>query len=72
MSTKDKIYSLIDDCTEEQLLQLLSLLESQKEAEDDAFCQQLLQEYFDENDQNTTDFVSLEDVASELGIKHGG
>lgn len=49
MSTKEKIYSMIDGFTEEQLQGLLTMLTGYNkiiaEAEDDAYCEALYREY---------------------------
>ena len=69
MSTKEKIYNLIDGLSEEQLNGLLTMLTGYtkiiEEAEDDAFCLELYKEA--ENDIDD-DSKSVEDFAAELGI----
>ena len=73
MSTKEKIYSLIDGFTEEQLSQVLAMLGSvksmlQSEAEDDEYCRKLLDDYRNDPDPDKTDSLPLEVFAAELGI----
>lgn len=69
MSTKEKIYSMIDGFTEEQLQGLLTMLTGYNkiiaEAEDDAFCAKLYEEA--KND-DRSDAVSAENFARELGV----
>lgn len=68
MSTKEKIYQLIDSLSEEQLNGLLTMLtgyaEIVDEARDDAFCAKLYEEARDDDD----DAVSVEELAEDLGI----
>lgn len=72
MSTKEKIFSLIDDFTEEQLEDLLTMLQSLKhivtDAEDDAYCKKLYDEYKNDTTANHSDNMNIEDFADELGI----
>ena len=73
MSTKEKIYSLIDGFTEEQLAQVLAMLGSvknmlQSEQEDDEYCHKLLEDYRNDTDPDKTESVPLETFARELGI----
>ncbi len=73
MSTKEKIYSLIDGFTEEQLAQVLAMLGSvknmlQSEQEDDEYCHKLLEDYRNDTDADKTESVPLETFARELGI----
>lgn len=73
MSTKEKIYSLIDGFTEEQLAQVLAMLGSvknmlQSEQEDDEYCYKLLEDYRNDTDPDKTESVPLETFAKELGI----
>lgn len=71
MSTKEKIISIINGFSEEQLNNVLTMLESLKnivaEAEDDAYCNKLYNEY-KSNPDDTSDNISIEDFASELGV----
>lgn len=68
MSTKDKIYQIIDGLSEEQLNGLLTMLTGYtkvvEEAQDDAFCAKLYEETRDDDD----DAVSVEEFAKDLGI----
>lgn len=73
MSTKEMIYNMIDGFSEEQLVQVCALLASVKkmlneEAEDDAFCQKMLDDYRSDADPQKHDSVTLDEFAKELGI----
>lgn len=72
MSTKEKIFNLIDDFTEEQLEDLLSMLQSLKhivtDAEDDAYCKKLYDEYKNDTTVDSSENMNIEDFADELGI----
>ena len=71
MSAKEKIINLINDFSEEQLEELLTMLQSLRhivdDAEDDGYCQKLYDEYKN-NPSDSSENVSLEDFANELGI----
>ncbi len=73
MSTKEMIYSMIEEFTDEQLKQVFTMLTSVKkmldaEAEDDAFCQKLLDDYLSDPDPDKHDSISIEELAAELEI----
>ncbi len=72
MSTKEMIYQLINDFSEEQLKDLLTMLKSLKsivsDAEDEAYCTKLYDEYKNDTSPDKNDSMSIEDFASELGI----
>lgn len=72
MSTKEMIYQLINDFSEEQLKDLLTMLQSLKsivtDAEDEAYCVKLYDEYENDISPDKNDSMSIEDFASELGI----
>lgn len=74
MSTKEMIYQLINDFSDEQLEELLKMLQSLKhivsDAEDDAYCAKLYDEY-SSNPDDKSDNASIEDFADELGISLG-
>lgn len=69
MSTKERIYHLIDGLNEEQLNGLLTMLTGYTqiiaEAEDDAYCAKL---YRDAKEDEGGETTSVEDFAKELGI----
>lgn len=73
MSTKEKIFNLIDGFTEEQLEDLLTMLQSLKhivtDAEDDAYCKKLYAEYKNDTSADSSDNMSIEAFAQELGIE---
>lgn len=76
MSTKEKIYRMIDGFSEEQLVQVFAMLSSVKkmldeEAEDDTFCRGLLENYRNDSDPHKHDSVTLDEFAKELGINLG-
>lgn len=67
MSTKEKIFNLIDGFTEEQLEDLLTMLQSLKhivtDAEDDAYCKKLYDEYKNDTSADSSDNMSIEAFA---------
>ncbi len=76
MSTKEKIYHMIDGFSEEQLVQVFEMLSSVKkmldeEAEDDTFCRGLLENYRNDSDPDKHDSVTLDEFAKELGLNLG-
>ena len=71
MSTKEKIYSIVDALPEYKLAQILIFLQGiqfDDEMEDDLFCEQLYQRYLDDPDPHKHDVISLEDLAAREGI----
>ncbi len=73
MSTKEKIYSIIDSFSDEQLPQIYTMIVSVKnmledEVADDLFCQKLYEEYLNDTDPDKDEYISLEQAANELGI----
>lgn len=73
MSTREMINSMIDGFTDEQLKHILVLLSDVKrmldEADDDAFCEELMRDYLNDTDPEKNDAVSLEEFITELGIE---
>lgn len=73
MSTKEKIFNLINGFTDEQLEDLLTMLQSLKhivtDAEDDAYCKKLYDEYKSDTSADSSDNMSFEAFAQELGIE---
>lgn len=73
MSTKEKIFNLIEDFNEEQLEDLLTMLQSLKhivtDAEDDAYCRKLYKEYKNNATADSSENMNIEDFADELGIE---
>lgn len=69
MSTKEKIYQLIDGLSDEQLNGLLTMLtgyaEIVSDAQDNAYCAKL---YEEAKDDDADGAVSVEDFAKELGL----
>lgn len=72
MSTKEMIYHLIDGFSEAQLKGILTMLEGLQsvvdEAEDDAYCNRLYDNYKATADDNE-ELTELSDFAKELGIE---
>ena len=71
MSTKEKIYSIVDALPEYKLSQLLIFLQGVQfdaDLEDDLFCEQLYQRYLDDPDPHKHDVISLEELAAREGI----
>ena len=66
------IYQLLNDFSEEQLKDILTMLKSLKniveDAEDEAYCVKLYNEYKNDSSDNNEDRMSLENFAEELGI----
>lgn len=70
MSTREKVYDLIDNFTDAELEQVLTMLTSVKkiiaEASDDAYCEELLKDYLNDTSDDKTESISLEKFAGEL------
>ncbi len=75
MSNREKCNLMLDGLTEEQLVKIIELLQDaideMEEAEDDAYCEQLYQDYLNDPDPEKDDFITLEEYAKELGIELG-
>lgn len=73
MSTREIVHSIIDDFTDEQLEQVLTMLNSVKtmvdEANDDMYCEKLLKDYLSDEAPDKHESVTLEQLAGELGIE---
>ena len=71
MSTKEKINSIIDSFSEMQLKNVLSMLENLKalidDAEDEAYCNKLYDDYKADPDTDDGE-IELSTFANELGI----
>ena len=72
MSTREMIINVIDQIPESQLKNVLAMLENVKamveEAEDEAYCSKLYDEYRDSSDDDKTT-VGLKEFAKELGVR---
>lgn len=71
MSTKEQIYNIIEGFSEQQLVQIYTMISSIKEMldeerADDEFCRQMYLDYL--NDPGEDGTVTLEEAARELGI----
>ena len=69
MSTKEKCISILDSFSEAQLVNVLSILQAAQnaieEAEDEAFCASLYEDYLNSEKEEA---VPIESLAAELGI----
>lgn len=74
MSNKEKCLQLINTFDEQQLSTIASMIESFKaaieEAADDAFCNQLYQNYLDDPDPHKHDTVSFDEALKECGLTY--
>jgi len=72
MSNREKCLNIINALSEEQLEGIAKFLLSAKlivdDAEDDAFCLKLLEDYENSTDPEKDDFVELHEFAESLGI----
>ncbi|MCM1530610.1 MAG: hypothetical protein NC093_11545 [Alistipes sp.] len=73
MSTKEKATYIFEHLTEEQLEAFVTLFGSiaekmADEFEDDVFCENLLNNYLNDDAPDKHDSISLENLADELGI----
>ena len=68
MSSKEKIIALLDSVPEYKIGYVLAYVQgiAAEEASDDAFCEQLRQEY--ENDPDKGEAMTEEELCRELGI----
>ena len=73
MSNKEMAISIIDSLPESQLGYVVSMLESFRnaidEAADDAFCEQLYNDYLNDPDTEKDEGVTIESLAESLGIQ---
>ena len=71
MSTKEKCINILDSFSDSQLLNVLTILEAAQnaifEAEDDAFCNSLYNNYLNDGDKGEA--ISIEEFAESLGIQ---
>ncbi len=71
MSTKEKVYNIIESFDDEQLEQVLNMLNSIKnliDCEDDKYCEKLLENYINDKSPDKHETVTIEELADELGI----
>lgn len=72
LSNKEKCMMLIDSFDEGQLLNIAAMLQAARdaidEALDDSFCNRLYEEYLNDPDPEKNESVSIQDLATELGI----
>ena len=71
MSNREKCISLLDRFTETQLVEIAIMLQATSavaaEANDDAYCEQLLAAYTNDSDGDSS--ITEEELLSELGIE---
>lgn len=70
MSDREKCIELLKNVPEFKIGYVLAYLQglTADEAADDAFCEALYQEYLNDTDPEKNDAVTIQDVATELGI----
>lgn len=70
MSEKEQAAALLDMVPEYKLGYVIAYLQgiTADEAEDDAFCEKLYQDYLDDPDPHKHDTVTLEALAADLGV----
>ncbi len=72
MSNREKCIGLLDGLTEEQLLRIIAVIQDaideMEEAEDDAFCERLYQEYLNDPDPEKDVLYTLEECKKEWGL----
>lgn len=73
MSTKEKIYNLIELANADELELVCQILEKfasidMNDVEDDKFCNALYNEYLNDADPTKEESITLEELAGELGI----
>ncbi|MDO4175650.1 MAG: hypothetical protein Q4D42_12885 [Eubacteriales bacterium] len=70
MSDREKCIELLENVPEFKIGYVLAYLQglTADEAADDAFCEALYQEYLNDTDPEKNDAVTIQDVATELGI----
>jgi len=73
MSNKELCLKLIDSFEEKQLADVLVLLQSVKnmlnEAQDDAFCLKLYNDYLDDPEPDKDEAISIHEFAATLDVK---
>ena len=70
MSTRERCIELLDNVPEFKLGYVLAYLQglTADETADDAFCEQLYQDYLNDSDPTKNTGISLERFAEELGV----
>ncbi len=71
MSDREMVSSLLDELPEYKLDMVMAYIQGllDDEAEDDAFCEKLYQEYQNDPDIHKSDSVTIEELASRLGVR---
>ena len=74
MSNRELAHSLLDKVPDSKLFYIIAYLQGAalpdetEEQADDAYCEQLLQEYLHDPDPHKNDAIPLEQLAQELGV----
>lgn len=71
MSEKEKAAAMLDMVPAYKMGYVIAYLQGlmDDEAQDDAFCTDMLKEYMEDPDPHKHDTISIEDLAAELGVK---
>lgn len=73
MSTKERIYNIIDSFSDEQLTQVYTIIADFKNSldddiADDMFCRKLYEDYLNDPDPEKDESIPLESFMHEIGI----
>lgn len=71
MSEKEKAAAMLDMVPAYKMGYVIAYLQGlmDDEAQDDAFCADMLKEYMEDPDPHKHDTISIEDLAAQLGVK---
>ncbi len=73
MSNREICNAMLDKLSEEQLVGIIAAIQNAidelEEAEDDAFCEKLYQDYLNDPDPEKDECITLEEYAKQLGIE---
>ena len=72
MSDREKCVKLLDTVSDRKVGYVLAFIQgivADEEAEDDAFCEGLYQSHLNDPDPESSETVTLEELAADLGIK---
>lgn len=72
LTNKEKAKEIIDKLPEEKVAYIIPLLlevGTDKEIEDDLYCERLYRQYVATRGRDKEEFISLEDAAKELGVE---
>lgn len=69
---KELAHQIVDNIPNTQMTYLINMLQNFQmaiaEAEDDAFCEKMYNDYLSDTDPEKDDTISIEDLAKELGV----